>query len=100
MWVSFAPEFRLISDFVLGPRKHYVATELVKITDRHLSNLKSLFVTDELKFYAKALLEKYGKLVEFPKTGKKGRPRKPAIVLMRISDVLRLSKTNKEASEY
>lgn len=80
MWVSFAPEFRLIIDFVLGPRKQYVANELVKITDKHLSDLKPLFVTDGLKFYAEALLVKYGKLVEFPKTGKKGRPRKPAIV--------------------
>ncbi|MGD9778130.1 MAG: IS1 family transposase, partial [Methanosarcina sp.] len=62
------------------PRKQYVADELVKITDKHLSDLKPLFVTDGLKFYAEALLEKYGKLVEFPKTGKRGRPRKPAIV--------------------
>ena len=57
-----------------------MATELVNITDNHLSNLKPLFVTDGLKFYAEALLEKYGKLVESPKTGKKGRPRKPAII--------------------
>lgn len=45
-----------------------------------LSDLRPLFVTDGLKFYAEALLEKYGKLVKFPKTGKRGRPRKPAIV--------------------
>lgn len=80
MWVSFAPESRLIIDFVLGPRKQCVADELVKITDKHLSDSKPLFVTDGLKFYAEALLKKYGKLVEFPKTGKRGRPRKPAIV--------------------
>lgn len=80
MWVSFAPEFRLIIDFILGPRKQYVADELVKITDKHLSNLKPFFVTDGLKFYAEALLKMYGKLLEFPKTGKRGRPRKPTIV--------------------
>jgi len=29
-------------------------------------------ITGGLKLYAKALLEKYGKLMEFPKTGKRG----------------------------
>ena len=79
MWVSFAPESRLIIDFVLGPRKQYVADELIKVTDKHLSDSKPLFVTDGLKFYAEALLKKYGEWVEFPKTGKRGRPKKPAI---------------------
>jgi hypothetical protein len=60
MWVSFAPESRLIIDFTLGPRKQYVADELVMITDKHLSDSKPLFVTDGLKFYAESLLKKYG----------------------------------------
>jgi IS1 family transposase len=80
MWVSFAPESRLIIDFVLGPRKQYVADELIDITDKHLSDSKPFFVTDGLKFYAKALLKKYGEWVEFPRTGKKGRPKKPALI--------------------
>lgn len=80
MWVSFAPETSLIIDFTLGPRKQYVANELIKVTDKHLSDSKPLFVTDGLKFYTESLLEKYGEWVEFPKTGKRGRPKKPAIV--------------------
>ena len=80
MWVSFAPKSRLIIDFLLGPRKQYVADELIDATDKHLSGLKPLFVTDGLKFYAEALLKKYGKWVEFPRTGKRGRPKKPAIM--------------------
>ncbi len=80
MWVSFAPEFRLIIDFILGPRKQYVADELIKTTDKHLSDSKPLFVTDGLKFYAEAFLKKYGEWMEFPRTGKKGRPKKPAII--------------------
>jgi IS1 family transposase len=80
MWVSFAPESRLIIDFVLGPRKQYVADDLIKITDKHLLDSKPLFVTDGLKFYAESLLNKYGKRVEFSKTGKRGRPKKPKIV--------------------
>ena len=55
MWVSFAPESRSILDFVLGPRKQYVADQLIEVTDKHLSDSKPLFVTDGLKFYAKAL---------------------------------------------
>ena len=80
MWVSFAPETRLIIDFILGPRKQYVANELIKVTDKHISDSKLLFFTDGLKFYAESLLEKYGEWVEFPKTGKRGRPKKPAII--------------------
>ena len=30
--------------------------------------------------YAKALLKKYGERIEFPRTGKKGRPKNPALV--------------------
>ena len=40
MWVSFAPKSKLIIDFILGPRKQYVADELIKVTDKHLSDLK------------------------------------------------------------
>jgi hypothetical protein len=49
MWVSFAPEFRLIIDFIIGPRKQYVADALIEATDKHLSDSKPLFVTDGLK---------------------------------------------------
>ncbi len=80
MWMSFAPESRLIIDFVLGPRKQYVADELIQTTDKHLSDPKPLFVTDGLKFYAESLLKKYSKWIEFQKTGPRGIPKKPKIV--------------------
>jgi IS1 family transposase len=80
MWVSFAPESRLIIDFILGLRKQSVADELIKVTDAHLSDSKPLFITDGLKFYAEALLKRYGEWIEFPKTGKRGRPKKLALV--------------------
>jgi len=77
MWVSFATESRLIVAFTIGPRKQYVANELVKLTDDCLSENKPVFVTDGLNFYKVALLSQYGVQVEYPKTGKRGRPRKP-----------------------
>jgi hypothetical protein len=39
-----------------------------------------LFVFEGLRFYTRALLKSYGKLVAFPKTGRRGRPRKPKLV--------------------
>ena len=80
MWISFAPESRLIIDFIIGPRKRYVADEFIEATDKYLSDSKSLFVTDGLKLYAEALLKKYGEWVEFPKTGKRGKSKIPAVV--------------------
>ena len=53
---------------------------MIKTTDKHLSDSKPLFVTDGLKFYAESLLNQYSKWREFPKTGKRGRTRKPKTV--------------------
>ena len=80
MWVSFAPDTRLIVAFTIGPRKPYVADELLKLTDNCLSENKPVFVTDGLDFYKIALLNHYGVQIEYPKTGKRGRPKKPKIV--------------------
>jgi len=79
MWVSFAPESRLIVAFSIGPRKQYVANELVKLTADRLSENIPVYITDGLNFYKVALLIQYGVKVEYPKTGKRGRPRKPKI---------------------
>ncbi len=75
LWVAFAPEYRLIVAFVIGPRKQYVANELLKLTAKRLSESRPLFVSDGLKFYTKALLNEFGEIKEFPRTGKRGRPR-------------------------
>ena len=72
--------YRLIIAFVIGPRKQYVADKLVELTAKCISGLRPLCVTDGLKFYAEAILKKYGELVEFPRTGKRGRPKKPKLV--------------------
>jgi transposase-like protein len=79
-WVSFAPESRLIIDFILEPRKQFAADKLIEVTDKHLLDSKPLFTTDGLKFYAEALLKKYGEWIEFPKTGKRGRPKNPILI--------------------
>lgn len=80
MWVAFVPGCRLILDFIIGPRKQYVANKLVELINKHLSEKTPLFVTDGLKFYREALLKQFGVLEEFPDTGKRGRPKKPKVV--------------------
>ena len=91
MWVAFAPSCRLIVDFIIGPRKQYVADKLLESVSKRLKSIP-LFVTDGLKFYAEAILKKYGKLMEFPKKGKRGRPKKSllrSICLMAIHLTIR-----------
>ena len=79
MWVAFAPSCRLIVDFVIGPRKQHIADKLLELVSKCLKSIP-LFVTDGLKFYAEAILKKYGELMEFPRTWLRGRPKKPKVV--------------------
>ena len=80
MWVAFVPSCRLIIDFVIGPRKQYVADKLVELVNKCLSEKIPVFITDGLAFYKGALLNVYGVVEEFPRTGKRGRPKKPKLV--------------------
>jgi IS1 family transposase len=79
IWVSFAPEYRMIIAHQVGARKQYMADWIIEKTAERIST-KPLFVSDGLKFYTKALLKKYSKLVEFTPTGKRGRPQIPKLV--------------------
>ena len=95
MWVAFVPSYRLIIDFVIGPRKQYVADKLVELVNKRLSEKIPVFVTDGLDFYRKALLNVYGIVKEFSRTGKRGRPKKPTIVPsndLRYAQVVKIRK--------
>ena len=96
MWVAFAPGCRLLVGFVIGPRKQYVADELVKLTAKRLSKPMPFFVSDGLEFYEKALLKQFGEIVEFPRTGKRGRPKNPKLV---PSDYLNFAQVIKNRKE-
>ncbi len=80
MWISFAPDSRLIVAFTIGPKKQYVVNELVKLTADRLSENLPFYVTDGLDFCKVALLDQYGVQIEYPKTGKRSKPRNPKIV--------------------
>ena len=79
MWVAFSPGCRLIVALVIGARKQYVADELLELTTKCLSESRTLFVPDGLKFYTKALLMEFREIEKFPRTGKRRRPKKPKI---------------------
>lgn len=76
-WLSFAPEHRIILAAHVGPRTKESAKAIIDKTDKVLDGELPLFVSDGLKLYIETILEKYHYLKEYPKTGKRGRPRKP-----------------------
>lgn len=69
----------MVLSHVVGERNQAIAREIVAKTAESLASIP-LFVTDGLRFYAGALLEQYGQWVEYPPTGKRGRPRKDRLV--------------------
>jgi hypothetical protein len=78
IWLSFAPEHKLILSAHLGNMTQKAADEVVKQTyDKINENNLPLFVTDGRKYYKQALLDRYSYFVEFPKTRKRGRLKKP-----------------------
>jgi IS1 family transposase len=79
IWISMAPEYRLVLSHTVGERNQKMAREIVAKTAERLASMP-LFVTDGLKFYARALLEQFGQWINYPATGKLGRPRKDRLV--------------------
>jgi IS1 family transposase len=79
IWVSMAPECRMVLSHAVGERNQMMAREIVTKTAERLASIP-LFVTDGLRFYVRALLEQYGQWIKYPATGKRGRPRKDRLV--------------------
>lgn len=78
VWISFASKNRVILACQIGPRTLQMAEKIIEQTVKRidLGNLP-LFVTDGLKTYKTALMKQFFEVIEFPKTGKRGRPKKP-----------------------
>jgi IS1 family transposase len=79
IWVSMAPESRMVLSHAVGERNQMMAREIVAKTAKRLAAIP-LFVTDGLRFYVEALLEQYGQWIKYPPTGERGRPRKDRLV--------------------
>lgn len=98
VWVSFAPEYRLVLATYVGGHEEEDADELVRQTKRRLSRPLPLFVSDGWDAYVKALLKAYHRLVEVPHTGRRGRPRKPIMEPdpdLRYAQVVKIRERNR-----
>ena len=69
----------MVLSHAVGERNQMMAREIVTKTAEKLASIP-LFVTDGLRFYARALLEQYGQWIKYPAIGKRGRPRKDRLV--------------------
>src|SRR5215813_6348113 len=76
VWISFAPEFRLILATLVGPRTFASALQLIQMTAAGVLGVPCFF-SDGFSCYLSALLEVYHTLKTFPRTGKPGRPKQP-----------------------
>jgi IS1 family transposase len=78
VWVSFAPEFRLLIAAVVGPRTLETAKEVIATTKARVRGIPAFF-SDAFTCYLAALMACFHTVTTFPRTGKRGRPRQPVI---------------------
>ena len=78
VWISFAPEFRLMIAAVVGPRTLDTAKEVVAATKARVAGIPAFF-SDGFTCYLAALIAAFHVVTTFARTGKRGRPRKPRL---------------------
>jgi IS1 family transposase/transposase-like protein len=76
VWVSFAPEFRLMIAAVVGPRTLDTAKEVVAVTKARVAGIPAFF-SDGFTCYLAALIAAFHVVTTCARTGKRGRPRRP-----------------------
>jgi transposase-like protein len=76
VWISFAPEFRLILAAFVGPQTFDSALQLIQRTAAVVLGVPCFF-SDGFGCYLSALIAVYHTLTTFPRTGKPGRPKQP-----------------------
>jgi hypothetical protein len=76
VWVSFAPELRLMIAAVVGPRTLDMAKEVVALTKGRVAGIPAFF-SDGFTCYLAALIAAFHVVTTFAPTGKRGRPRQP-----------------------
>ncbi len=76
VWISFAPECRLMIAAVVGPRTLDTAKEVVAATKARVAGIPAFF-SDGFTCYLAALIAAFHVVTTCARTGKRGRPRKP-----------------------
>jgi IS1 family transposase len=80
IWASLDPASKLIINFFIGQRTLEDCKVFIKELVARIRS-KPLFTSDELPHYETALVEQFSHLKTYPKTGKRGRPKKPRLVI-------------------
>jgi IS1 family transposase len=78
IWLSYAPEWRLMLATVVGPRTASSAQTLIQLTAAMIVGVPCFF-SDGFSSYGAALLATYHQVKTFVRTGKPGRPRAPIL---------------------
>lgn len=78
IWLSYAPEWRLMLAAVVGPRTASSAQTLIQRTAALIVGVPCFF-SDGFSSYWAALLATYHQVTTFARTGKRGRPRQPRL---------------------
>jgi IS1 family transposase len=76
IWVSFAPEFRLMIAARVGPRTRETAQEVVAATKARVAGIPAFF-SDGFTCSLAALIATFHVVTTCARTGKRGRPRQP-----------------------
>lgn len=79
--IAFATEYRLMLSFMIGPQEASLAEPLIASTEERLrAGSWPVWVSDGLDAYGEALRSRHCFLQYYPRTGKRGRPRRPKLV--------------------
>lgn len=78
IWVSHAPEFRLMLAAFVGPRTFESALLLIQMTAVVVVGVPCFF-SDGFSAYLPALMTVYHEIKTFARTGKRGRPKNPVV---------------------
>jgi transposase-like protein len=63
---------------VVGARRQHNADRIVAKVKARVSGTP-FFVSDGLRLYTRAILRAFGRWTDYPRTGRRGRPRKPGL---------------------
>jgi len=92
IWAAIDSETRLIICFLVGDRTLESCREFLRELSLRVDNIP-LFTSDELPHYKTVLGEIYSEEIPVAKSGKRGRPRKPEIVIDPELDYATVHKT-------
>jgi IS1 family transposase len=80
IWAALDPESKLLINFFVGQRTLDACRLFIKDLVSRIKT-KPLFTSDELPHYQTALLENFSHLETQPKTGQRGRPKNPKVIV-------------------